>query len=165
MDNNSLSLVLLQSLGFTHRELRTYFLETENPLKPSSLLETLSHNILKPLMKEEKSVKVLESRTTLHEEKTKNTLESKNIEVIDWHHPLYPERLKPIGHAPYFFYLRGNLKENIPLLAVVGSRKHTNYADRTLRSILPPLIEEGFGIVSGGAYGVDTLSHRITLEQ
>ena len=164
MDNNSLSLVLLQSLGFTHRELRTYFLERENPQSPTAFFDTLSHETLKQILKEEKITKILQMRDTLDKKKIAHTLETKNIAIIDWNHPLYPESIKRVGHAPYFFTLRGTMQRDTQLLAVVWSRKHTNYAERILKNILPEIIDAGYGIVSGGAYGVDTLSHRITLE-
>ena len=50
-----------------------------------------------------------------------------------------------------------------PAIGVVGSRKHTSYADRILSKILPDVIDAGVSIVSGGAIGVDALAHEISL--
>ena len=43
-------------------------------------------------------------------------------------------------------------------------QKHSLYAKEALKNILPPLSQAGITIVSGGAYGIDTLAHTITLE-
>jgi len=50
------------------------------------------------------------------------------------------------------------------MLGVVGSRKNTNYGKKVLEKIIPDLISAGCGIVSGGAYGIDAISHAITIE-
>jgi DNA processing protein len=46
---------------------------------------------------------------------------------------------------------------------VVGSRKNTTYGKKILENIIPELIKSGCGIISGGAYGIDAISHDITL--
>lgn len=47
---------------------------------------------------------------------------------------------------------------------MVGSRKHSTYAQSCLEKILPDMIRQGYVIVSGGAYGIDALAHEITLK-
>lgn len=47
---------------------------------------------------------------------------------------------------------------------MVGSRKSTSYSRTVLTNIIPELVQRGYGIISGGAYGVDTLAHKITIE-
>ncbi len=53
---------------------------------------------------------------------------------------------------------------NDALISVVGSRKHSQYSSDCLAKILPELIKSGYGIVSGGAYGIDSVAHEITLK-
>lgn len=53
---------------------------------------------------------------------------------------------------------------NTALISVVGSRKHSQYAASCLEKIIPELIRAGYGIISGGAYGIDSVSHEITLK-
>jgi DNA processing protein len=50
------------------------------------------------------------------------------------------------------------------MLGVVGSRKNTSYGKKLLENIIPELVRAGCGIVSGGAYGIDAISHDITLQ-
>jgi DNA processing protein len=88
----------------------------------------------------------------------------KNIDIITLDDPRYPDRLKNIWHAPYFLYVRGTLRTDIPLIGIVGSRKSTPYANRILEKIIPDTIHAWVGIISGGATWVDSLAHHITLE-
>lgn len=77
----------------------------------------------------------------------------------------YPRSLRAIHDPPKVLYYRGALPNHDDFLfAVVGTRKHTHYAELTIRKIFPPLIQSGAIIVSGLALGIDTLAHRAALE-
>ena len=71
----------------------------------------------------------------------------------------YPALLKQIYLPPVILYYKGCSLELSPLLAVVGSRKGDSYGKMVIERILPPLVEQGYGIVSGGALGIDALAH------
>ncbi|PWG00821.1 DNA-processing protein DprA [Levilactobacillus bambusae] len=76
----------------------------------------------------------------------------------------YPQWLREIYAPPVALFYRGDftlLRQ--PLLAVVGSRKHSFYALDVLRQLLPDVMAAGVVIVSGLAQGVDTLSHQAAL--
>jgi DNA processing protein len=78
----------------------------------------------------------------------------------------YPERLKKIKYPPKELYYRGNLellKEKY-ILAVVGTRKITDYGKQALRLLIPEIAKRNIVIVSGLALGVDILAHKLTLE-
>jgi DNA processing protein len=75
----------------------------------------------------------------------------------------YPDQLRQISSPPKCLYVRGQLPD-IPLIAVVGSRRPTIYGHRVLASFIPELVYAGIGIVSGLAYGIDSLAHKATLE-
>ncbi|KKP22542.1 MAG: protecting protein DprA protein [candidate division TM6 bacterium GW2011_GWF2_28_16] len=76
----------------------------------------------------------------------------------------YPEILKSIYAPPVAIYSKGeslnNYKNN---LAIVGSRKATNYSQKVLDKIVPELVANNITIVSGGALGVDTIAHKNTV--
>ena len=77
----------------------------------------------------------------------------------------YPFLLEKTFDPPKLLYYKGTLpNRNLPLLAVVGSRKITPYGVSTIKKILPPIIRAGVGIVSGLAYGIDTEALTIALE-
>ena len=49
-------------------------------------------------------------------------------------------------------------------VAVVGSRRMTEYGRRVVEKIIPQLVSQGQTIISGFMYGVDQYSHQICLE-
>ncbi len=75
----------------------------------------------------------------------------------------YPALLKQIYLPPAILYFKGSSLDQSPLLAVVGSRKGDSYGKAAVERILPPLIEQGYGIVSGGALGIDAFAHTRTI--
>ncbi|AEA33821.1 DNA-processing protein DprA [Hippea maritima] len=90
-------------------------------------------------------------------------LERNKIQVISVFDDNYPERLKEIEYPPVILYVKGNLKDMILPIAIVGSRYPSGYGERVVKHIVPQLIESGFEVVSGLARGIDALSHKITL--
>jgi len=72
----------------------------------------------------------------------------------------YPVLLKEIPDPPALLYVLGEkvwLKGNF--ISVVGTRKPTRYGINATRMIVSRLVENGIGIVSGFAYGIDTVAH------
>ncbi len=130
------------------------------------IFESLSRDFLIKLgwKSDEKITEVLQKIEHYDFQKQAALIEKCEVKIITWESEQYPMRLKQIGHAPYFLYVRGNLQPEMPLIAIVGSRKNTTYGKKNLEKIIPELISHGYGIVSGGAYGIDTLAHQISLD-
>ena len=65
--------------------------------------------------------------------------------------------------APIALWCRGS-KQSIPAqgkcIAVVGSRDSTSYGANVTAEIAGSLVQRGFTVVSGGAYGIDAQAHR-----
>ncbi len=78
--------------------------------------------------------------------------------------PRYPPLLKAIHLPPPVLYWRGTLPQGDQLLAVVGSRNASSYAQEAIISLIAPLAREGWTIVSGGALGVDTMAHACAVD-
>lgn len=76
---------------------------------------------------------------------------------------LYPELLRETYQAPTQLYVAGDLP-NAPMIAIVGSRKPTPYGEMVAYKISADLAKAGFCIVSGLAYGIDSIVHRAALE-
>lgn len=81
--------------------------------------------------------------------------------------PDYPSRLKHVYNPPWILYMKGKaeLLHQQKLLAVVGSRKPTDYGRSVVDYILPGLINAGYVIVSGLAYGIDKIAHENTVSR
>jgi len=82
------------------------------------------------------------------------------IYIITKNDKEYPESLKYITNPPEKLYVKGNvdlLKQKI--LAIVGSRKCTEYGGIIAKQMACELGEFGITIVSGLACGIDTEAH------
>ena len=86
--------------------------------------------------------------------------------VIDIENKKYPELLKRVKDAPKKLYYKGSWDENIfeNCLAVVGSRRMTNYGRRVTEKLVKEVASAGITIVSGFMYGIDATSHRAALD-
>lgn len=71
----------------------------------------------------------------------------------------YPSLLKEIAFPPRGIYYQGNLFPEMIPLAVVGTRKVSDYGRIVTEKIVKELIPYNILIVSGLAYGVDTIAH------
>jgi DNA processing protein len=77
----------------------------------------------------------------------------------------YPIRLKQCHDSPLLLYYRGITDLNVPkVVAIVGTRKATEYGRDMCRKLVEGLVEHNVLIVSGLAYGIDTWSHKAALE-
>jgi DNA processing protein len=78
--------------------------------------------------------------------------------------PQWPGRLDELGPArPYALWLRGqaDLRQAcLRSVAMVGSRAATGYGAHVAGEIAADLGEQGWAVVSGGAYGIDAAAHR-----
>jgi DNA processing protein len=84
--------------------------------------------------------------------------------------PEFPSLLEVIPDPPLIMRVRGRLPGTLddgvqPVLAIVGSRRPTAYGCRQAKRFAAHLSEQGFHIVSGGARGIDGVSHRAVLER
>jgi len=87
--------------------------------------------------------------------------QSKVVTILD---KSYPKILKEIYAPPPLLYYLGNLDNTNFSLAVVGSRKITEYGKQVTNKIVGKLSSAGMTIVSGLALGIDTLAHQTALE-
>jgi DNA processing protein len=78
--------------------------------------------------------------------------------------PQWPGRLDELGAArPYALWLRGqaDLRQAcLRSVSMVGSRAATGYGAHVAGEIAADLGEQGWTVVSGGAYGIDAAAHR-----
>jgi len=92
-------------------------------------------------------------------------LAKEKIEILTIKDEAYPSHLKEIASAPPVLYLRGNraILSN-KSIAIVGSRKFTEYGRRVTENLTRDLVRAGLTIVSGLALGIDGIAHRAALD-
>jgi DNA processing protein len=77
----------------------------------------------------------------------------------------YPRGLERLRDPPPVLYLRGTLSPSPDkAVAIVGTRRATEYGRRVARTIAVDLAAAGWAIVSGLARGVDSAAHRGALD-
>ena len=85
----------------------------------------------------------------------------KGIKFVTSDEKDFPERLRDIPDAPSFLFYRGELPDdNLPAVAVVGSRRCSLYGREMCLKFSSRLAEAGINIISGMASGVDGFAHR-----
>lgn len=91
--------------------------------------------------------------------------EQLGIEAIPYYDTRYPILLQQINDPPTVLYAKGNtLFLQQRKIAIIGSRKATNYSKKVLSYIVPPLVENNYTIVSGLAAGADSFAHEAAIQ-
>jgi len=79
----------------------------------------------------------------------------------------WSENLKKITPKVERVLYKGNvglLLDDAPKLAIVGSRRMSDYGKRVIEKWMPTLVQKGITIVSGFMYGVDQTAHQACLD-
>lgn len=74
----------------------------------------------------------------------------------------YPESLRLIYDPPKKLYCKGNIEllNNKNTLAIIGCRDYSEYGKKVATKFAYELSKRGIVIVSGGARGIDSFSHK-----
>jgi DNA processing protein len=79
----------------------------------------------------------------------------------------WPVGVDELGvHAPIGLWVRGHvgaIPASTPSIALVGARAATGYGEHVAMESSAGLVDRGFTIISGGAYGIDGMAHRAAL--
>ncbi len=121
---------------------------------------------LKKLGLDRRAIKsFLETRPTLDLDKCMAAVEAAGIELLTWESDGYPAYLREVDGAPPLLYLNGRL-ENIDrwAVAVVGTRRLTQYGRQVTRELVAGLVRNGVTIISGLARGIDAVAHQTALD-
>ena len=96
--------------------------------------------------------------------KYREYMDEKSIKYFTIDDEIYPESLKLIDDYPFLLYYKGSPKFSKFNIAVVGSRKATDYGKSSLRKIIGEFRGYNIAIVSGLALGIDKYSHEAALD-
>lgn len=112
--------------------------------------------------------KIIESIKKFKKEYTLSSyqelLSSKDIRVIFPGDQEFPPLLAELeNHPPLLFVRGGELAPDMSPIAVVGSRRMTEYGRRVVTELVPSLVQAGKTIVSGFMYGVDVTAQQAAL--
>lgn len=79
--------------------------------------------------------------------------------------PTYPIALRTIHSPPEVLFVRGTLPPPKLSVAVIGTRRPTDYGRQAVSRLLTPIIQAGIPIISGLALGTDAYVHEATLKE
>lgn len=92
-------------------------------------------------------------------------IEKYNIQPLFITHEKYPKRLLNCYDSPELLYYKGTADLNVSkVVAVVGTRSHTDYGKQVAEKLIKDLSEQKVLIVSGLAYGIDAVAHKAALK-
>ena len=88
-----------------------------------------------------------------------------NIKPLFFTDKSYPQRLKHCIDGPIMLFYKGNADLNTSrIVGVVGTRNASEYGKETGNKILEELAELDILVISGLAYGIDTIAHKSALK-
>ena len=108
---------------------------------------------------------LLQLRTTLDFNQLEAGLARHGIKALTWEDEAYPRRLRELDQSPPVLYLRGELlPEDEWTVAVVGTRRISQYGRQVAEELGIFLAQHGITLVSGLAKGVDAVAHQAALK-
>ncbi|MBE7073971.1 MAG: DNA-protecting protein DprA [Clostridiales bacterium] len=142
--------------------------------KMSEIMDTMKEQTIKCFSKTKFAENILKKETyesmiasadeALVQTYLKN-LADRDISVLTIYSDEYPNRLREQKDAPLILYCKGDVSLlNKECLSVVGTRKPSSYGKMATEKLVRDVAGAGVVIVSGLAYGIDSIAHRCALE-
>ncbi len=97
--------------------------------------------------------------------KLQKYLDASHTFLITQKNPHYPCCFHQLADTPLLLYARGKWQRDIKIISVTGSRQPSPAGLAVTKKLIPPLVQQGYGLASGLALGTDALAHRLGLEQ
>ncbi|MEQ1553047.1 MAG: DNA-processing protein DprA [Ferruginibacter sp.] len=77
----------------------------------------------------------------------------------------YPQRLLNCYDSPTILYYKGNADLNTTkIISIVGTRNNSDYGKNICEKIIEDLTEQNILVVSGLAFGIDSIAHKASLK-
>ena len=166
MDKNTQALLLLddlKQLTYLRKQKIIALFDNVGDIMDIDLLRK-KQSFISKIADEDVAKQLLDRANQNYIDKIVANLEAKGINYITYLEKDYPKLLSNIDTPPFVLYYKGDIKLLKSFcLAVVGSRKITNYGLMATQKFVKDLVKFNITIVSGLAYGVDSTAHKETL--
>jgi DNA processing protein len=155
-----IALTMVQQVGVVHaRNLLMHFHSAENVFK-ASLAEI--EGVQGIGTQRAKKIRTFTSFSKVETEI--RFLNKYGIRALHLFHPDYPQRLLNCYDPPTLLYYKGNADLNARyILAIIGTRMNTAYGKAVTEQLIKDLPANDTLVVSGLAYGIDSIAHRACL--
>lgn len=119
-----------------------------------------------PAINEDILKQIIDKQTFNEVETELKFCEKHKIEVVTFYNETYPVRLHLLEDKPLVLYKRGDLLPKVKRsLAIVGTRKSTEYGHKFLEQLFNELKEiKNLAIISGLAMGIDQKAHALSVK-
>ena len=108
---------------------------------------------------------IIKNRDLNYIETILQDMESKKMAYLSRNHDRFPTLLASIPDPPIGIFYIGELPADATnKIAIIGSRRCSEYGLLTARLLAKPLAENSIVVVSGMAKGVDSMAHRGAIE-
>ncbi len=108
---------------------------------------------------------ILEHKNKIDPQKELDLVKKYGAKIVMYNEKGYPVMLKHLSDAPPLIYIKGEIKEEDNIsIAIVGTRRPTSYGRLAVEKLIKGLSKYGLTIVSGLAYGIDTLAHEFAIK-
>ena len=88
------------------------------------------------------------------------------VRTLIWEDEAYPALLREIPQSPPVLFVRGSAGPHFEQsLAVVGTRRVTPYGREVCEQFCGAVARAGVAIISGLARGIDSIAHRVAVEE
>lgn len=99
-------------------------------------------------------------------ERELEALEAHAVRTLTWEDEAYPSLLEEIPQSPPVLFVRGSAGPQFEQsLAVVGTRRVTAYGREVCEQFCGAVARAGVAIVSGLARGIDSIAHRVAVDE
>ena len=107
---------------------------------------------------------IIHQRPIQKAEEVLKRAEKEGVKILLHTDKEYPYRLKQINDAPAVLFVKGDVQLNASkVVAIVGTRKATEYGRSVTQKLIAGLKEHNALIISGLAYGIDIQAHKTAL--
>lgn len=139
----------------------------EKRFSASEIFEKIYRNeqSIKIFFEEKRCAKIFEKLQKLDFAQFTKYIETKNIKIYSILDDDYPEKIRQIHQVPSIIYTQGSVQINEIAIGIVGSRKNTEYGKNVLKKIIDDIPYNNVSIISGGAYGIDSLAHELAIKK
>lgn len=108
--------------------------------------------------------RIIAARDSLNPDEEMRKLVTGGIALVAGGETEFLKELYEIAASPIAFYIKGRIPNDLPRLAVVGTRKATAYGREATHKLIRDLADKtNIAIVSGLAQGIDAEAHRAAL--
>jgi len=108
---------------------------------------------------------IFDSKSLACAEEILNKCKKLDIRILTHEEFLYPPEVKNIKKSPILLYYRGKLIEDSMGVAIVGSRRCTEYGKRLTVEAAEFLAQNNIPVISGMAKGIDGYAQTVCLKE